>query len=192
MNFFYSLSFCIAILLSTANYAEELLTPLSNKPEAPDFMLHDISENIKELDDYKGKPVIINFWATWCPPCRAELPSMNRAWKKLKDEGIEMIAVNIGEDAETISDFTKQYPIDFTILLDESSEELENWSIRGLPTTFILDPEGHVIYRAVGGRKWDDEKLLDQVRALRAKPRTTKRNKLEKGKTIPVSINKNM
>ena len=158
-------SFIFLSLLANCS-AEELLTPVPDKPEAPDFMLHDINENIKELDDYKGKPIIINFWASWCPPCRAELPSMNKAWKKLKDEGIEMIGINIAEEAETVSDFIKQYPINFPVLLDESGEELENWSIRGLPTTFILDSQGRIVYRAVGGRQWDNKKILDKIRAL--------------------------
>jgi len=174
----------IFIAFFSNSYAEELLSPLSSKPNAPEFMLHDMDENIKELDDYKGKPIIVNFWATWCPPCRAELPSMNRAWKKVKDEGIEMLAINIGEDAETIAAFIKEYPIDFTVLLDESSEELSNWHIRGLPTTYVVDPEGQVVYRAVGGREWDNKKILDQVRALKTKLNTTKDNKKSTEKVI--------
>ncbi len=178
MKAFYT--FIIFITLSSITSAEEILTPLPNKPEAPEFLLRDMNEKIKELDDYIGKPIIINFWATWCPPCRAELPSMNRAWKKIKDEDIQMLAINIGEDEEAISSFTKNYPIDFTILLDESSEEISNWSIRGLPTTFVLDPQGHVIYRAVGGREWDNKKILDMVRALKTK--TMPVNSRQKGK----------
>lgn len=180
MKAFYTFIVFIFITLSSVTSAEEILTPLPNKPEAPEFLLRDMNEKIKELDDYRGKPIIINFWATWCPPCRDELPSMNRAWKKIKDEGIQMLAINIGEDEEAISSFTKNYPIDFTILLDESSEEISNWSIRGLPTTFVLDPQGHVIYRAVGGREWDNKKILDMVRALKTK--TMPVNSRQKGK----------
>lgn len=180
MKAFYTFIVFIFITLSSVTSAEEILTPLPNKPEAPEFLLRDMNEKIKELDDYRGKPIIINFWATWCPPCRDELPSMNRAWKKIKDEGIQMLAIDIGEDEEAISSFTKNYPIDFTILLDESSEEISNWSIRGLPTTFVLDPQGHVIYRAVGGREWDNKKILDMVRALKTK--TMPVNSRQKGK----------
>lgn len=180
MKAFYTFIVFIFITLSSVTSAEEILTPLPNKPEAPEFLLRDMNEKIKELDDYRGKPIIINFWATWCPPCRDELPSMNRAWWEIKDEGIQMLAINIGEDEEAISSFTKNYPIDFTILLDESSEEISNWSIRGLPTTFVLDPQGHVIYRAVGGREWDNKKILDMVRALKTK--TMPVNSRQKGK----------
>ncbi len=92
---------------------------------------------------------------------------MNRAWKKVKDEGIHMLAVNVGEDEDTIFAFTGNYPIDFTVLLDESGEIINQWPIKGLPTTFVLDPEGRIAYRAIGGREWDDEKLLNIVRALK-------------------------
>jgi len=144
-----------------------LLDTIASKPRAPDFSLLDEDGKIHRLSDYKGKPLILNFWATWCPPCREELPSMNRAWKKIKDEGIEMIAVNVGEDEDTVFAFTAEYPIDFQVLFDESGEIIKKWSVRGLPTTFILDIRGHIVYRATGGREWDAEELLDEVRKLK-------------------------
>jgi len=144
-----------------------LLDTIASKPRAPDFALVDEDGDIHRLSDYKGKPVILNFWATWCPPCREEIPSMNRAWKKIKDEGIEMIAINVGEDEDTIFAFTAEYPIDFQVLLDESGEMMKKWPVKGLPTTFILDIRGHIVYRATGGREWDADELLDKVRKLK-------------------------
>ena len=169
MKLIYIIPFLFFITLSQINYTSELLSPVLGKPAAPDFLLRDIDENIVELDDFKGKPVIINFWATWCPPCLAELPSMKRAWEKIKSDGIAMIAINVGESEEDILRFTKQHPINYTIVLDESGEEMTNWPVRGLPTTFVLDPKGRIIYQAVGGREWDNDKLLDQIRALKSK-----------------------
>ena len=145
------------------------LSEMPSKPLAPDFSLSDMDDKVHKLSDYRGKPVIINFWATWCPPCREELPSMNRAWKKIKNDGIAMLAINVGEDEDTIFAFTGEYPIDFTVLVDEDSNGIRTWPIKGLPTTFILDPEGRIVYQAIGGRVWDDDKLLDKVRALRSK-----------------------
>ena len=144
-----------------------LLTTLNPATPAPDFTLTDMDGETHTLASYQGKPVIINFWATWCPPCRAELPSMNRAWKKIKDEGIEMLAVNVGESEDTIFAFMGDYPIDFTVLLDESGEIINNWPIRGLPTTFVLDKQGNLVYRAIGGREWDSDELLNIVRQLK-------------------------
>ena len=87
--------------------------------------------------------------------------------EKVKDDGIEMLAINVGEDKDTIFAFSDEYPIDFTILLNESGKEIHNWPIKGLPTTFIIDPDGKIIYQAVGRRAWDNDKLLDIVRALK-------------------------
>ena len=173
---FRSLTFVLLLSMSMGCDAvsTDSLTALPKKPPAPSFELRDMDDNIHTLADYKGKPVIINFWATWCPPCRAELPSMNRAWAKVKDEGIAMLAINVGEDEDAIFAFTAEYPIDFTVLLDENSEQIPNWQITGLPTTYVLDPEGRVAFQAVGDREWDNDTLLDKVRALKS---TSKKNK---------------
>ncbi len=134
---------------------------------APDTELVDMDGKKHKMSDYRGKPVIVNFWATWCPPCRAELPSMNRAWAKVKDEGIQMLAVNMGESEDTIFPFTGEYPIDFTILLDSNGSYALEWKVQGLPTTYVVDAEGNVVYQAVGGREWDDDSILDMVRGLK-------------------------
>lgn len=169
MRLLYQFFIVVIFTLATACEAAptQSLTPIPSKPQAPEFKMMDMDDKIHKLSDYKGKPVIINFWATWCPPCRAELPSMNRAWKKVKDDGIAMIAINVGEDEDTIFAFSGEYPIDFTVLLDETGNEIKSWPIRGLPSTFVLDPEGRIVYQAIGGREWDDDALLDKVRALK-------------------------
>jgi peroxiredoxin len=164
-NFLFILSFLT--LFSTALYAGQLITPLADKKLAPNFKLSDMDGKSHQLSDYRGQPVIINFWATWCPPCREELPSMNRGWAKIKSQGIAMLAINVGEDEDTIFTFTGDYPIDFTILLDSSAEVINQWPIKGLPTTFVVDPQGRIVYRAIGGREWDAEELLNLVRALK-------------------------
>ncbi len=143
------------------------LTAIPDKPAAPDFELRDDEGKIHTLSDYKGKTVIVNFWATWCPPCRAELPSMNRAWAKLKDHNVEMLAVNVGEDEDTIFAFTGEYPIDFQILMDESGEIISRWPIKGLPTTFVVDKEGRLVYRAIGGREWDSDEIINAIKAVK-------------------------
>ena len=152
---------------STQQTSTVLLSKLDSPVPAPAFNLPDMDGEKHTLNSYKGKPVIINFWATWCPPCRAELPAMNRGWAKIKDEGIAMIAVNVGENEDTIFEFMGDHPIDFTVLLDESSETTNKWPIKGLPTTFILDKEGNLVYRAVGGREWDSDELLNVARELK-------------------------
>lgn len=163
------MSMCMALLLSLAGNvpAADTLTPMGNKLLAPDFSLQDTAGNTHRLSDYRGKPVIINFWTTWCPPCREELPSMNRAWHQLEQEGVAMLAINMGEDEDTIFVFSADYPTDFPILMDQTGEVIEQWPVKGLPTTYVVAPDGTFAYRAIGSREWDDAELLDKVRALK-------------------------
>ncbi len=142
------------------------LTRFQDRSPAPDFELNDIEGATHRLSDYRGKVIVINFWATWCPPCREEMPSMDRAWETLKEDGVLMLAVNVGEDEDTIFQFTASYPVRFPLLMDRDSKVVEAWPVKGLPTTFVVDPEGHLVYQAIGGRSWDDPALLDQVRSL--------------------------
>ncbi len=150
------------------------LIELKHKPPAPDFVLPDMQDKDHQLSDYLGKPVIVTFWATWCPPCIKELPAFNRAWAKFKDDDIALLGVNINEDIETIESFKLEYPIDFTILRDETSGQLENWNMTGLPTTFIVDADGHVVYQAMGEREWDNDTIINKIRALKRKNIKTK------------------
>ena len=163
------ISICMALSLSLAMNAQatETLTPIDSKAPAPDFSLKDTDGKLHRLSDYRGKPVIVNFWTTWCSPCREELPSMNRAWQQLEQEGIAMLAINMGEDEDTIFVFSADYPTDFPILMDEAGEVIEQWPVKGLPTTYVIAPDGTIAYRAIGSREWDDKDLLDKVRALK-------------------------
>ena len=147
--------------------ADQSLTPITGNVPAPDFELLDTNGKTHRLSDYRGRPVIINFWTTWCPPCREELPSMNRAWKQLEKEGIAMLAINMGEDEDTIFVFSADYPTDFPILMDQSGEVIASWPVKGLPTTYVIAPDGNIAYRAIGSREWDDKDLLDTIRALK-------------------------
>lgn len=144
-----------------------LLTELKEKWLAEDFTLKDENGKSHTLSDYRGKVVVINFWATWCPPCLKEMPSMERAHKKWIREGIEILAINVGEDEDSIFAFTGEHDISFTVLLDEDSSVLKLFPSIGLPTTYVIDPQGYVIYRAVGSREWDDPKITEKLRLLK-------------------------
>ena len=157
----------LSLSLAMSTQAAETLTPVGGKVPAPDFALQDTTGKLHRLSDYRGKPVIVNFWTTWCPPCREELPSMNRAWLQLEQEGIAMLAINMGEDEDTIFVFSADYPTDFPILMDQAGEVIEQWPVKGLPTTYVIAPDGTIAYRAIGSRAWDDKGLLDKVRALK-------------------------
>lgn len=163
------LSLCIAVATSAfaAGGGDQGLTPLPERPPAPAFDLQGPDGESVSLADFRGRPVIVNFWATWCPPCREEMPSMQRAWEQVRPEGIELIAVNVGEDAATIAQFTASHPVGFPLPMDVDMTVVQSWPVKGLPTTFVVDAEGRLAYRAEGEREWDAPALLDQVRALK-------------------------
>jgi peroxiredoxin len=144
----------------------QTLPPLAKPFAAPDFTLKGEDRKTYRLSAYRGKVVVLNFWATWCPPCRYEMPSMERAHQKVKGEDIVILAVNVGESEDKVFEFTGRYPVTFPLLLDTEGAIVRKYQVIGLPTTFVVDPRGMVTHRAVGGREWDDEKLLDQLRQL--------------------------
>lgn len=88
---------------------------------------------------------------------------MERAWKQLKKENIAMLAINVGEDADTIFTFTADYPVSFPLLMDQDSSVINEWPVRGLPTTFVLDKQGRIVYRVIGGREWDHPQLIEML-----------------------------
>lgn len=147
--------------------AAQTLTPLAKPFVAPAFVLRGEDGKTYRLTDYRGKVVVLNFWATWCPPCRYEMPSMERAFKKVQDEDIVLLAINVGESEDEIFEFTGRYPVTFPLLLDRDGTVIRRYRVVGLPTTFVIDPRGRLTHRAVGGREWDDEKLLAELRRLR-------------------------
>lgn len=150
--------------------AQLTLPPVAKPFTAYNFKLRDIDGKEYRLSDYRGKLVVLNFWATWCPPCREEMPSMNRAHKKLANDNVVILAVNVGEDEDTIFEFTGNYPVDFPLLMDRSGEVIKQYPVMGLPTTYIISPTGIVTHRTVGGRAWDNEQLLTELRRLQKQP----------------------
>ncbi len=144
----------------------QTLTPLDDRPPAPDFSLPDLDGKIHRLSTYRGKVVVVNFWATWCPPCLEEMPSMQRAWELMQKEGMLLLAINVGEDEDQVFTFSGEYEVEFPLLLDTSSAVINSWPVLGLPTTYVIDPLGRFAYRAIGGRQWDDPELLKTIQSL--------------------------
>lgn len=154
------------ILLFYAGLAGSTPSPAQTHSPAPSFHLQDLKGKFHHLSDFNGKALIVNFWATWCGPCRKELLSMNRAWSVLKDEAVVMLAVNVGEDQEAVTAFTRDYPIDFKVLLDGDGNTNQRWRVTGILTTFLVNPQGKTVYRMIGEREWDSKQLLQLVRGL--------------------------
>jgi len=133
------------------------LTRLPDPEIAPDFTLSDMDGKSHALRDYRGKVIMLNFWATWCPPCRREMPSMEALRQALHDKPFVVLAVNEWENADLVFPWIGQLPAfpGFPILFDADGAVAERYGVQGLPTTVIIDRQGRIVYRAVGGRDFD-------------------------------------
>ena len=130
----------LALLSPSSGKAAPGLMPIAGKPAAQDFALSDLDGRIHRLSDYRGKVVLVTFWATWCPPCRKEMPAMQRVWEKLRDKGFVILALDVGQDEETILPFVMEHDLDFPILMDKDSNVSNQWPVRGLPPPFWWIP----------------------------------------------------
>jgi thiol-disulfide isomerase/thioredoxin len=133
-----------------------------------DFSLPLLNGETRTLSGLKGKIVFLNFWATWCPPCRAEMPDMEKLYQKFKNEGLEFLTVNIQEHKRDVEAFMKDFGLSFPVALDSRGDVATKYGIRGIPTTYIIDRDGRIIAAAVGGRDWFSEDMINAFRILLA------------------------
>jgi len=147
-----------------------LLSPITR--DTPIFELLGADGTLWNNEALKGKPWIVNFWAVWCAPCIKEIPSMNRAWEKVSDKGVGMLAINIGEDAPGIQDFLTEHnlTIDFPVVIGDKTNTLGNWSVANLPASVIIDANGNLVYEAIGPREWDEDVILKPITDLAISP----------------------
>lgn len=117
--------------------------------KAPDFQVETMDGEKVKLSDYRGKKVFLNFWATWCPPCKAEMPYMQSFYEE-KQENVEVLAVNLEESASKAKDFADQYGLTFPVLLDHSGAVAEVYDIYTIPTTYVLNEDGTVHQKIIG------------------------------------------
>lgn len=170
----------LSLFLTLPVYAENKLPPLTHGltaippgTSAPPLRLPDLDEEVVDIEDFRGKVVVVNFWATWCPPCRREMPSLERLREQTEADGVTILAVNIGEDTDTVFSFlgTIEPAPTFPLLFDLEAESLEDWRVKGLPTTFVVAPDGSLAYRAVGGREFDHPDIIKQLQNLQTSAR---------------------
>jgi peroxiredoxin len=129
---------------------------------APDFLLSTLRGNSVKLSDYRGKVVFLNIWATWCPPCREEMPSMEALYRRLKGREFEMLAVSIDRKGEeVVRPFVIKYGLTFPVLLDPENKTYMLYGLTGVPETFIIDRNGVVIYKVIGAQDWMKKEWVD-------------------------------
>ena len=128
--------------------------------------LKDANDDTFIKNNYKGKITIINFWATWCPPCVQEIPSLNRLKNKMKDYPFELISINYAEDRKTILDFMKQVNVEFPVLLDKDGTFAKQWNVITYPSTFVINKNGKIKYGVNAAIEWDSPELIKKIKSL--------------------------
>jgi peroxiredoxin len=149
------------------------ITPEANgrAPSTPEasarainFKLEDLNGKSHTLSDYKGKTVLLIFFATWCPHCRAEMPSLQKLYKSWDNKKFVLLAVSLGESKEKVKDFADKNGYTFPILLDTDKKVGKNYKVRGIPVAFLIDEKGNVITKEVGKREWTIELIQDLIK----------------------------
>jgi peroxiredoxin len=139
----------------------------SRPPQAaPAFQAKDLAGQNHTLADYRGKVVLLNFWASWCPPCRHEMPSMERLRLKMAGRPLVILALDSVEPVEDVQAFLTTMKLGFPILLDPEGENTRRWKVYALPTTFLLDKAGRIRHVLKGGAEWDEGEALEAIEGL--------------------------
>jgi thiol-disulfide isomerase/thioredoxin len=132
----------------------------------PTFVLKDLDDKQHQLADYRGKVLVVNFWATWCAPCVEEMPSFERLAKRLSGEPFALLTVNFGEKPKRIKPFLEKIGVDVPVLVDPDMSVSRSWVKKGLPTTFIIDGDQNIRYQVLGELPWDAPEVEAKIREL--------------------------
>jgi thiol-disulfide isomerase/thioredoxin len=156
----------LALLLALAlPAAAEELKPWAGGATPP-LELADLRGKKHSLADYRGKVVLVNFWATWCEPCREEMPSMERLRVSLAERPFAVLAVNLAEPESRIAKFLDTVPVGFPILLDRDTKTTRAWQAKVLPATYVVGPDGAIRYRHVGELDWSKPEVRKLILGL--------------------------
>jgi len=159
--------FLIAVLLTCTGFvhATNLQTVDANTP-TPALKLQDLTGKEHNLNQYKGQIVLVQFWATYCTPCRKEMPSMNNLMKKMGKTPFKILAVNMGETEAEVKTFVNEVKPAFTILMDPDGSSIADWRVFAAPSNFVIGPDGKLRYTLFGGVEWDSDELIAKLQAL--------------------------
>jgi peroxiredoxin len=143
----------------------DLVKP-SRSRAAEDFTLPALGGGTFRLSEQRGKIVLVNFWATWCPPCLEEMPAMERLWRKYKDAGFVLVAVSVDTDPQKVTPFVREHTLTFPIAFDTTMAVAEKYGVRALPSSFILGRGGELAALALGPRHWDTKASHRLIEAM--------------------------
>lgn len=134
--------------------------------KAPEFALKDLSGGEVSLSSFKGKTVLLNFWATWCPPCKDELPTIEKLHQAMKHRGLVILAVSVDTSAAKVRDYVRERPVSFSVLLDTTLSVSRSYKVFSLPMTFIIDKRGVIVDKHFGHRDWSKPEMMKSIEAL--------------------------
>ena len=159
------ISVVLGLALLAAPAAAEVLKPWTGGA-TPALELSDLQGMKHRLADYRGKVVLVNFWATWCVPCRDEMPSIERLRASLEGRGFVVLAVNLAEPESRIRKFLEAVPVGFPVLLDHDTKTSRAWQAKLLPATYIVGPDGRIRYRHLGELDWSRQEVREAILGL--------------------------
>ena len=134
---------------------------------APAFTLNDVNGKKVTLSEYKGKVILINFWATFCGPCKDEMPSLNNLFLAFKKDGLIVLAISTDDSEKPVQSFVKKMSIVFPVLIDKNQEVyFDKYGVLGLPTSFIVDRDGIIRAKILGDRPWDTPDMKEKIRIM--------------------------
>jgi len=143
------------------------INPIKGDKKAPDFSLKDLNGKKVELKQFKGKIIFLNFWATWCGPCKEEMPSMEVLHKQFREKKFVLLTISVDYEGEKpVQEFINKNRYTFSVLLDPKSETLDLFEVKGIPTTFLIDKKGKMIGKAIGPRDWKSEEVVSLLNLL--------------------------
>ena len=155
----------MAALAAATAAGAQVLTPWSGGATPP-LALYDLEGRPHRLADYRGKVVLVNFWATWCEPCRDEMPSIERLRAALEGKPFAVLAVNLAEPPSRIRTFLAKVPVGFAVLLDRDTATAKAWQAKLLPATYIIGPDGVIRYRHLGELDWSKPEVREVILKL--------------------------
>jgi thiol-disulfide isomerase/thioredoxin len=146
---------------------ERVLEVFKGKPEPPPLVLPDLQDNMFDLNSLAGNVVLVNFWATWCPPCVHEMPSMQRLADHFGKQPFTILGVNMAEEKQDVEAFLQnRVSVSFPIIMDKDGSALKNWKVFAFPTSYVLDKQGKIRYALFGGIEWDTPDTINKIQKL--------------------------
>jgi thiol-disulfide isomerase/thioredoxin len=163
---------CLMVVISVQVHAAEDIPKgiiTLDGRQAPSLVLNDLDGESWDISKAKGRWLFVHFWASWCGPCRKEMPTIQAIYNQFDKSELEIVIINTAESEDTVFSFLASIQMDIDTLLDRDGLVTEQWQPRGLPSTFFVDPDGKLRYLALGGRPWDSPAYLAFLNRLAGK-----------------------